>query len=478
MPDLQRRWAGPHLVLVPSDLVRDGPWVKDWEAVVPPWDSRLSTWKPGIPAHTCGLWPIPTLDHLPLRHLKPGDVAVMTYHTLLHRQDQVASIPWQVIVADEVHRLKNPHAAWTQAAYRLSSTFRIGMSATPFTNYVHELREVLAWIQGWTVGDRRVSSIWPDSDHWRENFCAWDYVPTERGPYRRVPAGALYPDYLYNWLRAEVLFSATTDEVSDAPDPIIHPLPIPLSSKQAQVYADLKKGVLQWVAKGRIEALDTGPVIAQFAYLFQLCADARQLELSIAHTRNSDNILPHSGIRPTFSKGWAWADQSSKLKALLWVLDKAAKGEQVLVLTGYARLAKLLTSDLLRLGYKVEAITGDTKDRSSVVSHFAAGTTRIVVCTRAAWEGIGLRAPFAVLYGFVDYTPGIVKQALMRAWSMADTAPVVVYDIYAPGTVEEWNRQRLAAKDRFSSVMTNGQEKPTFTSVEDISAALDGKFTG
>jgi SNF2 family DNA or RNA helicase len=465
VPDLQRRWAAPHLVLVPSDLVRDEVWPKDWGAVAPPWENGV------------GIYPIPTLDYLPLRQLLPGDVAVISYHTLLHRQDQIAAHPWQVIVADEVHRLKNPSAAWTQASYRLQSTFRIGMSATPFTNYVHELRDVLAWLQGWTVGNRRMSHIWPNWRHWRENWCRWRYIPTKNG-HRKVPAGAMYPEYLYNKLRAEVLFSATKDEVSDAPDPIIHPLPVPLSAKQAEVYDDLKRGVLEWMSSnGEVQAVDTGPVIAQFGYLFQLCADAQQLELSIMH-KGGDNILPHTRVRPTFSKGWARADQSSKLKALLWILDKVADdGEQVLVLTGYARLAHILTRDLQRLGYSAEAITGDTKDRSGVVSRFGRQETRVVICTKAAWEGISLRAPFAVLYGFVDHTPGLVKQALLRAWNMFDTIPVTVYDIYAPGTVEEWNRERLAAKDRYAGMMTNGQDRATFSSVADIGAALNGKFT-
>ena len=468
-PAIQQMWAHPHLVLVPSDLVRDGPWVQDWEEVAPPWETRVS------------IRPIPTMSQermiTALHSLRPGDVAVMTYHTLLARQDLVAAVPWCIIVADEVHRLKNPRADWTQASYKLQSVFRLGMSATPFTNYVHELREVLAWAQGWTVGDRRNSHIWPDSYHWKENWCNWDYVPTRNGyTYRRIPAGAAYPGHLYNLLRAEVLFSAPREEVSDAPDPIIHALPVPLSAKQAEVYERLKAGVLRWVKQGKIDAIDTGPVIAQFGYLFQLCADARQLELSIANKRG--NALSYTNIPSTFTENWALADKSSKLKALLWVLDKVAKnGEQVLVLTGYARTANILTQDLIRLGYNVEAITGDTDDRPGVVSRFASGTTRVVVCTRAAWEGISLRAPYAVLYGFVDHTPGLVKQALMRAWSMFDCEPVEVFDIYAPGTVEEWNRLRLAAKDRFSGVMTNGKEGATFSSVGDISAALEGKLT-
>jgi hypothetical protein len=483
VPDaLQRQWAYPHLVLVPSDLVRDGPWPADWAEVVPPWDERISTWKPGQPIETFhgGLWLIPSLEEDRVRailaRLRPGDVAVLTYPTLSCRQDIIAAQKWQIVVADEVHRLKDPHADWTQAAYRLQSVGRLGLSATPFTNYVHELREVLAFLQGWTWGGQRNSWIWPPTNVWKNNYCAWQMVPPQKGwKWRKVPAGALYPDYLYHKLRAEVMFSATTKEVSDAPEPIIHPLPITLSARQQGVYEQLKRGVLRWVNDhGRAEVFDTGPILAQLSYLFQLCADARQLEIAIAKNQGADNILSHTDIEPNFAKGWSLVDQNSKLRALLWVVDK---GEQVLVLTGFAQLARTLAADLQRLGYKAEAITGAVtgEDRAGIVSRFKCGTTQVVLCTRAAWEGISLQASYAVLLGFVDHTPGIVRQALLRAWNM-DGGQVEVYDCYAPGTVEEWNRERLAAKDRFSSVLTNGREGATFTSVADLQQAMEGVY--
>ncbi len=476
------RWPYPHLVLVPSDLVRDGPWPADWAEVCPPWDGRVSTWKPSQPIETCkgGLWPIPTLDEDKTRaivnRLRPEDIAVMTYTTLSCRQDIIASRPWQIVVADEIHRLKDPSADWTKAAYRLKSVGRLGLSATPYTNYVHELREVLAFLQGWSVGDRRISHIWPSTPTWKNNYCAWEMVPPQKGSkWRKVPAGALYPDYLYHKLRAEVLFSATRDEISSAPEPIIHPLPIPLSAKQAEVYEQLKRGVLRWMNNGQVETFDTGPILAQMSYLFQLCADARQLEIAIAKNRGADNILDYTDIEPNFAKGWALADQNSKLKALLWLLNR--NDEQILVLTGFAQLARTVAHDLNGMGYRAEAITGVVvgEARAAIVSRFKDGKTRIVLCTRAAWEGISLEAPTVILFGFVDHTPGMVQQALLRAWSM-DSGQVEVYDCYALGTVEEWNRERLAAKDRFSSILTNGKEGRMFNSVANVSQAMDGVY--
>lgn len=451
---LQEHWSHPHLILAPSDMVRDV-WVEEWGKVVPPWDPRANL-----------IYGIPTLDAEIIRGklgaLPPGSIAVLTYHTLLHRS-QVATRRWQVLVADEVHYLKDPYTSWTKVAYQLKTVARLGLSATPFTNYVNELLPVLYMIQGYTVGDRRVSDTWPSKAVWEETICAWSY---DNG--RKICTGARFPEYLYHKLRAELMYSVTPEEVSDAPEPIIIPVPTPLSDRQLEIYVELAAGMIRWLDRqGNVHSFDSGPVLAQMSYLMGLCADARLLEDSIRRAKG-DNIT--SGVDSLFAVGWDSENLNSKLRALRWILEGQAAGEQVLILTGYSRLAKLLEVEI----DGVESITGDvpTIKRQGIQQRFASGETRIIVATRAAWEGITLAAPFVVLFGFVDWTPGKVRQAIRRAWTMKDKEAVRVFDIYAPNTVEEWNRNRLAVKDSQAGVMTNGKEAPLFRSVGDLKAAL------
>jgi len=443
----------PHLVLAPSELVRDGAWGQDWAAVCPPWDPRSKISGPHERA-TAGLYLVPTEDNLDNVVPLPGSIVVATYPTLSHRQP-FFDRDWNLVVSDEIHRLKNPSADWTQAAYKLRSFARLGLSATPFTNYVHELRHVLAWLQGWTVGNRRLSATWPNQQHWEDRFCSYVFTRGKNG-FRRIPAGAKNPDFLYHLLRAEVMYSAPQQAISDAPEPIFRPIAVPLSTKQEEIYRQLEGGMVRWLnGHGQVDEHDVGPQLAQILYLMEVCADARLLEISITKRRGNDNILSHADIQPLFSRDWNVEDSNSKLKALKWVLDN--NPGQVLVLTGFAQLARTLAREL-----GGEAITGASTDRQGTVSRFKSGETRLVFCTKAAWEGITLAAPVVVLYGFVDYTPGLVKQAIRRAWTMFDTEPVMVYDLYAAGTVEDWNRQRLANKDAATAVLTNGVELPMF----------------
>jgi len=456
----------PNLVLAPSSMVRDGAWVEDWAHVCPDWDQRsevFGQFQYTIDTFPGGLWPIGTLTPSKMRFvvksLKPNDILVITYDTLRERADIISSRPYGLLVADEVHMLKNPRAQWTQAAYKLQSVARLGLSATPFTNYVHELIHVLRFLQGWTTPwGERVSSIWPSPWRWEQAHCAFKWERPKRGlAWRKVRAGAYNPEHMYHWLRSEVLFSLASAEVSDAPEPNIRPIRVELSWRQQDAYDQLAKGMLRWTdAYDKTDTFDTGTALAQMTYLFQLTADARQLKIAMQKKR-AGSMLDYTDLTPGFLDGWTLDDVNSKLKVLLWLLEHT-DGDQILVLTGFKHVASLISGDLGRMGYKADYITGDVKDRQLALDKFAAGETQIMLCTRAAWQGISLAAPHVVLFGFVDHVPGMVRQAIRRAWTMDDTRAVT---------------NRLAAKDQYATVLTGGAEPPVFKPVT-LEEALRG----
>jgi len=269
-----------------------------------------------------------------------------------------------------------------------------------------------------------------------------------------------------------VLFSLASAEVSDAPEPNIRPIRVELSWRQQEAYNQLAKGMLRWTdAYDKTDTFDTGTALAQMTYLFQLAADARQLKESMQRKR-AGSMLDFTDLTPGFLDGWSLDDVNSKLKVITWLLQHI-DGDQVLVLTGFKHVARLLSGDLEGMGYKADYITGDVKDRQAAIDRFAGRESQVMLCTRAAWQGISLAAPHVVLLGFVDHVPGMVRQAIRRAWTMDGTKAMTVYDCYAPGTLEEWNRNRLAAKDQYATVLTGGAEPPVFKPVM-LEQALKG----
>ena len=51
----------------------------------------------------------------------------------------MSEITWSIVVFDEVHRIKEDKSLLTQAAKRLPSLCRIGLTGTPLQNNLKEL---------------------------------------------------------------------------------------------------------------------------------------------------------------------------------------------------------------------------------------------------------------------------------------------------------------------------------------------------
>ena len=96
-------------------------------------------------------------------------------------------------------------------------------------------------------------------------------------------------------------------------------------------------------------------------------------------------------------------------------------------------------------------LTGQTKDRQSVVTDFQKRNRRVRVPVEPARGGTGLNltnASYVVLYD-PWWNPAVEAQAIDRSHRIGQTQTVNAYRLIAPGTVEEkiWELQQSKAQD-------------------------------
>ena len=93
-----------------------------------------------------------------LAALKAGlsEVGITTYDILKGKLcRQFLSIMWHVVIFDEAHKLKNPKAKASQAADRLATRLRFGLTGTPMANDYDELYHLLNLLAPGCLGDWR-----------------------------------------------------------------------------------------------------------------------------------------------------------------------------------------------------------------------------------------------------------------------------------------------------------------------------------
>jgi len=76
-----------------------------------------------------------------LKEFMESDTQVMitSYGTARSAMEELSLIPWNTVIIDESHNIKNPAAQITKAVYKLSARNRIALSGTPVMNNTFDI---------------------------------------------------------------------------------------------------------------------------------------------------------------------------------------------------------------------------------------------------------------------------------------------------------------------------------------------------
>ena len=134
----------PILIVAPTALLAN--WQAEYKRFL-----RGSIFSEVIPLHGGELRKFFTDERTPngrkklsLRNLPKSSIALTTYETLFDYQFSFAEISWNVIIADEAQKIKNPNAGMTIALKAMKYDFAICLSGTPVEN---------SWIDLWSIMD-------------------------------------------------------------------------------------------------------------------------------------------------------------------------------------------------------------------------------------------------------------------------------------------------------------------------------------
>jgi len=127
-----------------------------------------------------------------------------------------------------------------------------------------------------------------------------------------------------------------------------------------------------------------------------------------------------------------------------------ADGQKVLVFSQFVQMLQILQKECHLRNIHTHILTGQTKDRQSVVSDFQkeTGACVFLLSLRAAGTGLNLtNASYVVLYD-PWWNPAVEAQAIDRSHRIGQTQTVNAYRLIAPGTVEEkiWELQQSKAQ--------------------------------
>ncbi|WP_205471728.1 DEAD/DEAH box helicase [Nocardioides sp. SYSU D00038] len=407
--------AGPTLVVCPASLLGN-------------WEAEIERFAPGTPVrrfHGGGR---------SLTGVRDGFV-LTTYGTMRVSHAELATVPWDLVVADEAQHVKNPQSSTARGLRAIPSTARVALTGTPVENNLTELWAILDWATPGLLGSRNA---------FRKAWAA----PIEAGvdsAKSRQFADLIGPFLLRRrksdpGIAPELPPKTETDHL------------LGLTREQVVLYEAFVRDSME-----RIERADEharrGLVLALLTGLKQIC-------------NHPAHFLKQSGaVRLT--------GRSEKLDLLDELLGTVLAEEgAVLVFTQYVAMARLLESHLSTAGVAHQFLHGGTpvREREAMVARFQAGEVPVFVLSlKAGGTGLNLTRADHVVHVDRWWNPAVEDQATDRAYRIGQTRPVQVHRMVTRGTIEERIGQLLTRKRGIAdAVLARGEGALTELSNADL----------
>ncbi|KAI3466934.1 hypothetical protein Pfo_023597 [Paulownia fortunei] len=365
------------------------------------------------------------------------NVLLTTYEMVLCDSSYLRGVPWEVLVVDEGHRLKNSGSKLFGLLNTFSFQHRVLLTGTPLQNNIGEMYNLLNFLQ---------QASFPSLSSFEEKFN--DLTTTEK------------VEELKKLVAPHMLRRLKKDAMQNIPPKIERVVPVELSFIQAEYYrAMLTKNyqILRNIGKGAPQQSMLNIVM--------------QLRKVCNHPYLIPGTEPESGSVEFLHEMRIKASAKlTLLHSMLKVLHK--EGHRVLIFSQMTKLLDILEDYFtIEFGPKTyERVDGSVSvaDRQAAIARFNQDKSRFVflLSTRSCGLGINLATADTVVIYDSDFNPHADIQAMNRAHRIGQSNRLLVYRLVVRASVEERILQLAKKKLMLDQLFVNksGSQKE----VEDI----------
>lgn len=332
---------------------------------------------------------------------------IVNYELLLRDFELMNLRVWDVIIADEATKISNARAKQSRMIKKLRATRRIALTGTPISNRANEVWNIIDWTNPGVLGN-----------YWAfiQRYCVKNQWGGIFG-YQNL-------EELKSRLRPYMIRRMKVDVLPELPEKITTNVPFELSPEEKNLYGKIKKEILFEIERNDISKMEN-PMTIQYTLVKML--RLRQLT-------DSMELLGHN-------------KQSSKLEVLKELLVECIQQEKkVIVFTQFAEMADILARELAE--YQPLVISGKIKEEyKDVVNRFNTDqNNRILIMTSAGQFGLNIQCASVIFHYDFEWSLGKMEQRDGRAHRYGQKDTVLVYNLIAKGTLDEYVQKVLYAK--------------------------------
>ena len=346
---------------------------------------------------------------------------------------ELNQIDFKAVIADEIHRSKDPKSKQTRALWAATgdADIRFALTGTPIANNVLDMWTILHWIS---------PEEWPSKTRWIDRMV--DTMLNAFGGMMVMGVKSHMADEFYAAINPRMRRMLKKVVLPWLPDVMVDRRDVEMSAKQKKAYNDMRDLMIAELESG--EVISAPSVLTQTLRLLQFASSYATIEVD----------------EKTGEPVTTLAEPSAKIDALMDDISSGDFGDDSVAVSAVSRqLIELLSARLTKAGISHGLITGkqDADQRQQAVDDFQSGRIKWILFTaQAGGVGITLTAARRLI-------------RLQRPWSLVDDKQVndrvhrigseihdsiIITDYVTEGTVEERVRQVLETKaDNFEQIV-------------------------
>lgn len=355
-------------------------------------------------------------------------------------QRELNTIDFKAVVADEMHRSKDPKSKQSRALWAASgdADIRFALTGTPIANNVVDMWAILHWIS---------PEEWPSKTKWIDRMV--NIMLNAFGGMMVLGVKPHMEEEFYSAIHPRMRRMLKQRVLPWLPEVITDRRDVEMSVKQKKAYEQMRDNMIAMLSKETAEEGLSDIIVApnpltQTLRLLQLASS--YADVTVDEVTGEEKIL--------------LSDPSCKVDALMDDIDNGDFGDDSVAVCAVSRqLIELLSARMTKAGIEHGLITGaqDEDQRQQAIDDFQAGRIKWILFTAQA-GGVGVTLTTArrlVMlqrpWSLVDY-----KQALDRVHRIGSEIhdSILITDYVTEDTIEERVIQALDTKaDNFEQVV-------------------------
>lgn len=350
---------------------------------------------------------------------------IVSYNCMSNDVKMWGSLQTEVLIMDEVQRLKNWKTQISMAARKVRSDYAVILSGTPLENKLEELYSVMEFADNYCLGP-----------YWQ--FRA-DCIVTDDGG---KVIGYKNLNKVGETARERLIRRTKKQVALQMPKRTDQNLFVPMTTEQMGMHEEYKEQVAKLVYKWRrthfLSETDRKKLL-QFLSMMRMVCDSTYIldQKSRYDTKVTETM---SILQSVFDNG----------------------DEKVVIFSQWERMTRLIAYELDKMGIAYEYLHGgvpSAKRRDLIINFTDDPDSRVFLSTDAGSTGLNLQAGSIMINLDLPWNPAVLEQRIARIYRLGQERNVQVINLVAKDTIEEGMLGKLRFKTAmFEGVLDNGED--------------------